>query len=135
VLSPLGIDFPKFTSLINTRNPKFDHPPWISIIYLQDYPIGRFFSGVRKNQSEALFSNFWNRTEDIPRFFGSQYLSQIYVANKAALFSLASRAPFLNSCCDAINDCEESFNWLLLADDIPEDLINEMRVDILFQRG
>jgi len=135
LLTPHSISVFAFTNTLNTNETKILELPWVSIVYPHDYPIGRFFAGIRKSPGEALYSNFWRKQEEIPGIFSKQYLSQIYIFTKQGLISLSHRAPFLEPCRIALKDYDGRYRWLLLADDIPENLVENMRTGVLFQRG
>ena len=48
---------------------------------------------------------------------------------------MAKKTEFLRPYWDILRDKEENHAWMIIADKIPEKIVDEMRTDMLFQRG
>ncbi len=135
LLKSHGINTVSFIAELQTSFELVKKLPWGMILFPVDYPIGWYFQSLRRYPADILYSNYWCRKEQIPKVISNKFLSQIYVFKKKILSDMAKKTEFLRPYWDILRDKEENHAWMIIADKIPEKIVDEMRTDMLFQRG
>ena len=124
-----------FLSEINASLGREGKFPWLTILYPQDYPIGVFLREHREKARDPLYNNYWRYKEKIPDLESRKFLSQLFFFSKSTLADYAPKAAFLGPVWEIFCGKDTFQHWLFLAEEISQKDVDDMRTDVLYQRG